>query len=176
MAIRELLYFPDERLHEVSTEIKTFDQKLKDLVNDMFETMYYDEGIGLAAPQINIRKRLVVIDIKGDKKPEDQLVLINPIIKSKEGIAGIDEGCLSVPELRAHIDRAEKIVVSAKDENGKDFTLNADGLLAICIQHELDHLDGHLFIDYLSPMKKNLYRIKAAKLARERKRAAQEQR
>lgn len=174
MAIRDLLYFPDELLHQVSTPVTEFDESLAELVSDMFETMYHDEGIGLAAPQINIRKRIVVIDIEGDKLTEHQIVLINPEFISKEGTDSINEGCLSVPGLRAHIDRAAKVSIKAQNLKGEFFTLYASGLLAICIQHEIDHLDGHLFIDYLSPMKRNLYRTKAAKLARERKRAMKE--
>ncbi len=174
MSVLEILYFPDERLHEKSTPVTEFDDKLETLVEDMFETMYMAEGIGLAAPQINVLKKIVVIDVKNEKKPEDQLVLINPEIIAKEGETGIDEGCLSVPELRAHIDRAEKVTVKAQDLKGNFFEVKADGLLAICIQHELDHLNGVLFIDYLSTMKKNLYRAKAAKLAKQRKKQAQE--
>ena len=174
MAIRELLYYPDEHLHLPSAPVTEFDDSLADLVSDMFETMYHDEGIGLAAPQINIRKRVVVMDIEGDRLPEHQIVLINPEFVSKEGSDSIEEGCLSVPGLRARINRAENVTVKAQNLKGEFFTISATGLQAICIQHEIDHLDGHLFIDYLSPMKKKLYRAKAAKLARERKRAARE--
>jgi peptide deformylase len=169
MSVLDLLYYPDERLHQKSETVTEFNDELKKLVADMFETMYEDEGIGLAAPQINVFKRVVVIDIANEKKPENQLVLINPVIVEKEGLTGIDEGCLSVPGLRSHIDRAEIVTVEAQDINGKKFKLKADDILAICIQHELDHLDGILFIDYLSPMKRNLYREKALKLAKKRK-------
>lgn len=176
MAVYELLYYPDEKLHQTSSPVTNFDNNLKQLVTSMFETMYTDEGIGLAAPQINIFKRIVVIDVENDKKPEHQYVLINPVITEKSGENGIKEGCLSIPGLNAYIPRASEVTVKAQDINGKDFTFHASDILAICIQHELDHLDGKLFIDYLSPLKKSLYKTKAEKLARERKRKMKEER
>ncbi len=173
MTVLNLLYYPDERLHSESTEVTEFDEKLQTLVSDMFETMYVSDGIGLAAPQIGVFKRLVVINLEGRDHPEDQLVLVNPKIIASEGSTGIDEGCLSVPELRAHIDRYAKITVQAQNVHGKHFEITATDLLAICMQHEIDHLNGKLFIDYLSPMKRNMYRIKAVKLAKQRKKDAE---
>lgn len=175
MAILELLYYPDEKLHQVSAPVTEFNDELKQLVSDMFETMYADEGIGLAAPQINVFKKIVVIDVVNEKKPEDQLVLINPEFTHKEGSTGIDEGCLSVPGLRGKVERSEKVTVKAQNLNGEFFELNADGLLAICLQHEIDHLNGKLFIDYLSPLKRNMYRSKAKALAKERERQKKHQ-
>lgn len=175
MAILELLYYPDEKLHQASSPVTEFNDELKKLVTDMFETMYADEGIGLAAPQINVFKRIVVIDVVNERKPEDQLVLINPEFISKEGTTGIDEGCLSVPGLRGKVERAEKVTVKAQNLNGEFFEIDADGLLAICLQHEIDHLNGKLFIDYLSPLKRNMYRSKAKLLAKERERQKKQQ-
>lgn len=171
MSIRELYYYPDELLHKQSQVVTEFNDELKTLVADMIETMYADEGIGLAAPQIGVLKRIVVINVEGPNKPQAELVLINPEFIFTEGETGIEEGCLSVPELRAFIKRFEKVTVRAQDLNGNFFEKEADGLLAICMQHEIDHLNGKLFIDYLSLMKQNLYRTKAMKLARDRKRA-----
>ena len=151
MAILELLYYPDEKLHQASSPVTEFNDELKKLVTDMFETMYADEGIGLAAPQINVFKRIVVIDVVNERKPEDQLVLINPEFISKEGTTGIDEGCLSVPGLRGKVERAEKVTVKALDENGKEITIKGEGLLAQCLCHELNHLDGILFVDLMKP-------------------------
>ena len=175
MAILELLYYPDEKLHQASSPVTEFNDELKKLVTDMFETMYADEGIGLAAPQINVFKRIVVIDVVNERKHEDQLVLINPEFISKEGTTGIDEGCLSVTGLRGKVERAEKVTVKAQNLNGEFFEINADGLLAICLQHEIDHLNGKLFIDYLSPLKRNMYRSKAKLLAKERERQKKQQ-
>ena len=169
MAIRTIREIGDPVLNKVSKEVKEITPRINELIDDMFETMYENEGIGLAAPQVGIHKKICVIDIEGNKDPKDQLVLINPKITEKSGETGIDEGCLSVPGLRAHVDRALKIKVTAQNLKGEEFTIDAEELLAICIQHELDHLDGKLFIDYLSPLKVNLYRKKAEKLARERK-------
>jgi peptide deformylase len=169
MSLLQILYFPDEKLRAPCENVTVFDENLNNIISDMFETMYKNEGIGLAAPQVGIHKRICVIDIEGNKDPKDQIVLINPTIIQKCGETGIDEGCLSVPGLRAHVDRALKVKVSALNLKGEEFTIEAEDLLAICIQHELDHLDGKLFIDYLSPLKVNLYRKKAEKLARERK-------
>src|SRR5574344_118460 len=171
MALLNLLYYPDERLHQVSKPVTEFNQNLKRLVADMYETMYTDEGIGLAAPQINVFERIVVIDVVGDKFPEHQLTIINPVFISQSGETGIEEGCLSVPELRAHITRFEHVVVKAQNIKGEFFQIEASDLLAICLQHEIDHLNGKLFIDYLSPLKKNLYRTKSLKLAKQRKKA-----
>lgn len=167
MAIREIVVFPDDRLRGKCTEVTEFNDELKALVEDMFETMYDDNGIGLAAPQVAVKKRLVVMDVPKDDSDVqglNKLVLINPKIINKEGSCESEEGCLSVPEYRAKVDRFEKVSIQYFDENGVEHTLDADGLLAICIQHELDHLDGRLFIDYLSPLKQSMLLKKYKKL------------
>lgn len=167
MAVLPILRFPDERLRTKAKAVKTIDSTIQQIVDDMAETMYAEEGIGLAATQVNIHQRIVVIDVS---ETRDQLfVLINPEIIEKSGETGIEEGCLSVPEHRALIPRAEFVTLRAHDRNGKEYTIETDGLLAICIQHELDHLEGKLFIDYLSPLKRQLIRQKLEKLARRQK-------
>jgi len=132
--------------------------------DDMFETMYAEEGIGLAATQVDIHQRIIVIDVSENR--DERLVLINPELLEKEGETGIEEGCLSIPEQRALVPRAERVKIRALDRDGKSYELEADGLLAICIQHEMDHLVGKLFIDYLSPMKRQRIRQKVEKLDR----------
>ena len=175
MALRQIGEYGDPILEKQCKPVAEMTERTKELIDDMFETMYADEGIGLAAPQINVFKRIVVIDVVNERKPEDQLVLINPEFISKEGTTGIDEGCLSVPGLRGKVERAEKVTVKAQNLNGEFFEINADGLLAICLQHEIDHLNGKLFIDYLSPLKRNMYRSKAKLLAKERERQKKQQ-
>ena len=165
MAILDVLRFPDERLRTVAAPVETFTPELQQIVDDMFETMYAEEGIGLAATQVDIHQRIIVIDVSEDR--EDQLVLINPEILEQSGSTGIEEGCLSVPGSRALVPRAEQVKIRALDRNGKPFELEADDLLAICIQHEMDHLVGKLFVDYLSPLKRQRIRQKLEKMARE---------
>ena len=165
MAILEVLRFPDERLRTIAKPIDTVDKQIKSLIDNMFATMRDENGIGLAATQVNEHKRLVVMDIS--EKQDEPRVFINPEITHMEGTTISEEGCLSVPNNYAQIDRAEKIIVTALDENGEKFTLDADGLLAICIQHELDHLVGKLFVDYLSPLKRQRIRSKLEKEARQ---------
>lgn len=140
------------------------DDTIRTLIADMFETMYADEGIGLAATQIGVAKRVVVIDLTEDRS--GQLCLINPQITESDGSATMEEGCLSVPKFYAPVQRTAKVTVSALDKNGKPFSLTADGHLAICIQHELDHLEGKLFIDYLSPLRRKMVQKKMEKLRR----------
>ncbi|MBV7416242.1 MULTISPECIES: peptide deformylase [Aeromonas] len=169
MAILDVLRFPDERLRTVAAPVETITPELQQIVDDMFETMYAEEGIGLAATQVDIHQRIIVIDVSEDR--EDQLVLINPEILEQSGSTGIEEGCLSVPGSRALVPRAEWVKVRALDRNGKPFELEADDLLAICIQHEMDHLVGKLFVDYLSPLKRQRIRQKLEKMAREDRKA-----
>ena len=164
MAILEVLSFPDERLRTVAKPVEGVDASVKEIVKDMFETMRDENGIGLAATQVNIHKRIVVMDVsEGQSEPR---VFINPEIIEKSGTTISEEGCLSVPGNYAKVERAEKVKVKALDENGDEFELDADGLLAICIQHELDHLKGVLFVDYLSPLKRQRIRKKLEKEAR----------
>ncbi|MCV2886567.1 peptide deformylase [Aestuariibacter sp. AA17] len=164
MAILDVLRFPDERLRTVAKPVTEVNDEIKQLVSDMFETMKEENGIGLAATQVNVHKRVVVIDVSEDQ--DTPYAFINPEITHKEGKTISEEGCLSVPYSYAKVERAEKVTVEALDANGETFTLEAEGLLAICIQHELDHLKGKLFIDYLSPLKRQRIRTKIEKEAR----------
>ncbi|MBS0850081.1 peptide deformylase [Citrobacter sp. JGM124] len=164
MAVLQVLHIPDERLRTVAAPVKEVNEDIQRIVDDMFETMYAEEGIGLAATQVNIHQRIIVIDVSENR--EEQLVIINPVLLEKSGETGIEEGCLSIPEQRALVPRAEKVKIQALDRNGQSYELEADGLLAICIQHEMDHLIGKLFIDYLSPLKQQRIRQKVEKLDR----------
>lgn len=164
MAVLEVLRFPDERLRTIAQNVVSFGPTIQQIIDDMFETMYAEEGIGLAATQVNIHKRIIVIDVSEDRSK--QLVLINPELLEQRGSTGIEEGCLSVPECRALVPRAEWVKIRAQDRQGNRFELETDGLLAICIQHEMDHLIGKLFVDYLSPLKRQRIRQKMGKLER----------
>jgi peptide deformylase len=165
MSVLQVLHYPDERLRKVAAPVASVTPEIQRIVDDMFETMYAEEGIGLAATQVDIHQRIIVIDVSENR--EQQLVLINPELLQKSGEAGIEEGCLSVPEQRAFVARAEQVKVRALDREGKTVELDADGLLAICIQHEMDHLMGILFVDYLSRMKRDRIRQKLEKRARQ---------
>lgn len=164
MAILEVLKFPDERLRNVATPVEKVNDEIKQLVDDMFATMREEKGIGLAATQVNVHKRVVVMDLSEEQN--EPRVFINPSITQTEGKVINEEGCLSVPGNYAKVERAESVTVEALDRNGEAFSLQADGMLAICIQHELDHLEGKLFIDYLSPLKRQRIRTKLEKEAR----------
>ncbi len=156
-----VLKYPDERLRKVAEPIATVDDALRATIDDMFETMYESQGVGLAATQVDVHKRLFVADCSEDQN--EPLVFINPEITKAEGHFTNDEGCLSFPGVYAKVERAEKVTVQAQDRNGESFSLEADGLLAICIQHEIDHLNGKLFVDYLSPLKQSRIRKKLEK-------------
>lgn len=164
MSVLQVLHFPDDRLRIVAKPVKEVNADVQRIVDDMFETMYAEEGIGLAATQVDIHQRIIVIDVSEERV--QRLVLINPELLEECGETGIEEGCLSIPEQRALVPRSEKVKIRALDRDGNSFELEADGLLAICIQHEMDHLVGKLFIDYLSPMKRQRIRQKLEKLAR----------
>ena len=164
MAILDVLSFPDERLRTVAKPVEEVNDEIKQLVSDMFETMKDENGIGLAATQVNRHVQVVVMDVSEDQN--EPRVFINPEIIRKDGSTISEEGCLSVPGNYAKVERAESITVKALDQNGESFELDAEGLLAICIQHELDHLKGKLFIDYLSPLKRQRIRKKLEKEAR----------
>ena len=164
MAILDVLSFPDERLRTVAKPVESVDEEIKQLISDMFETMKDENGIGLAATQVNRHVQVVVMDVSEDQN--EPRVFINPEIIRKDGSTISEEGCLSVPGNYAKVERAEAITVKALDQNGESFELDAEGLLAICIQHELDHLKGKLFIDYLSPLKRQRIRKKLEKEAR----------
>jgi len=164
MAILDVLSFPDERLRTVAKPVEEVNDEIKQLVSDMFETMKDENGIGLAATQVNRHVQVVVMDVSEEQN--EPRVFINPVITHKDGSTISEEGCLSVPGNYAKVERAEAITVKALNEKGETFELEADGLLAICVQHELDHLKGKLFIDYLSPLKRQRIRKKLEKEAR----------
>ncbi len=161
MALLEVLHFPDNGLRKKAIPFETIDENCRSLAKDMLETMYDSHGIGLAATQVNIQKRLIVIDLSSEKN--EPMYLINAEILSSEGTEESQEGCLSVPEYYDLVTRAEKIKYRYMDLSGDVIEDNADGLLAICIQHEIDHLNGKLFIDHLSPMKRQRLRKKLEK-------------
>ena len=169
MSNLNILEFPDPRLTTVASDVEIFDESLKKLVQDMIETMYSAHGIGLAATQVNVHKRLLVLDVSENQ--DQPRVYINPQILTSEGEQDHEEGCLSVPGIYASVKRAENITIRAKDTDGKTFEEQAEGLHAVCIQHEMDHLIGRLFVDYLSPLKRNMVR---KKLEKQRKVASKE--
>jgi len=165
MAILDVLKFPDPRLRTKAAPVKEVNDDIRNIVDNMFETMYAENGVGLAATQVNIHQRIVVIDVSEDK--EQSYVLINPEIIEKSDETMInEEGCLSVPTCYAKVNRHTEVTVRALDRDGNTFELDGDELLAICIQHELDHLNGVLFVDYLSPLKRKRIQTKLEKEAR----------
>ena len=168
MAKLEILEFPDDRLRTVAKPVERFDDRLRELVVDMIETMYGAQGIGLAATQVNEHRRLLVLDVsEGQDTPR---VYVNPEIVASEGSETCEEGCLSVPGIYAEVSRADKVRVAAFDQHGQRFEENLEGLHAVCLQHEIDHLNGKLFVDYLSPLKR---RMVTKKLEKQRKIAGQ---
>jgi peptide deformylase len=165
MAQLTILTYPDPRLHTVAKPVTAVDDRIRRLIDDMAETMYEAPGIGLAATQVNVHERVIVIDISEER---NQLIaLINPEIIAAEGKELAEEGCLSVPGIYDKVERAEKVTVKALDRNGQSFTLDADGLLAICVQHEMDHLQGKVFVEYLSQLKQTRIKTKLRKRDRE---------
>jgi len=168
MAKLEILEIPDTRLRTVARPVVSFDDDLRQLVDDMIETMYDAQGIGLAATQVNIHQRLLVLDVS--ESQDSPRVYINPEILDSEGTETCEEGCLSVPGIYADVTRAEKIRVAARDRNGDVFEESLDGMHAVCLQHEIDHLDGKVFIDYLSPLKR---RMVLKKLEKQKKQSEQ---
>ncbi|MDA3869001.1 MAG: peptide deformylase [Gammaproteobacteria bacterium] len=164
MAQLEILHYPDPRLRTQARAVESVDDEIRQLVDDMFETMYAAPGIGLAATQVNIHRQVLGIDVSEEKN--QPLCLINAEIVESEGEEESEEGCLSVPDIYDRIRRAERIKVKALDRDGDAFTLEATGLLAVCIQHEIDHLQGNLFVDYLSPLKQQRLRKKIEKARR----------
>ena len=164
MAILEILQYPDPRLYTPAERVENIDAKTRKLVEDMAETMYAAPGIGLAATQVDVHKQIIVIDVSEDRS--DLRVFINPEITRREGLATNQEGCLSVAGIYDNVERADSVTVTALDEKGSRFTLNASGMLATCIQHEMDHLQGKIFVDYLSDLKQNRVRAKIKKRQR----------
>lgn len=165
MTILKIIQYPDARLHSKAAAVTTFDQELRTLVANMAETMYAAPGVGLAATQVDVKKRVIVIDISEAKN--DLLTLINPQITAQAGSKLHEEGCLSVPGIYENVTRAEKISVKAQDMDGKYFKFDAEGLLAVCVQHEIDHLEGRVFVEYLSRLKQTRIANKMRKLRRE---------
>jgi len=164
MAILEILQYPDPRLYTPAVRVENLDARTRKLIDDMAETMYAAPGIGLAATQVDIHKQIIVIDVSEDRS--DLRVFVNPEITRREGLAVNQEGCLSVTGVYDNVERAESVTVTALDRNGSRFTLNASGLLAACIQHEMDHLQGKVFVEYLSELKQNRIRAKLKKRQR----------
>ncbi|OGT58875.1 MAG: peptide deformylase [Gammaproteobacteria bacterium RIFCSPHIGHO2_12_FULL_63_22] len=164
MAKLPIIEFPDPRLRTIAKPVAKVDGTIRKLIDDMFETMYDAPGIGLAATQVDFHQRLLVLDVSEDKS--NPMVFINPEILASEGSQVYQEGCLSVPGIYADVKRADTVTVRALDRNGDSFELTADGLLAVCIQHEMDHLAGKVFVDYLSPLKRELVKKKLAKQKR----------
>jgi peptide deformylase len=163
MSLLKILHFPDKKLHRVAKEITIFDKKIEILASDMLETMYNENGIGLAATQVDVLLRLVVMDLSNDltqKKPE---IFINPIVLEKYGDIISEEGCLSVPGIYEKVHRYEQITIQYQDLTGNIITEKCDGLRSICFQHEIDHLNGKVFVEYLSPMKLNFIKKKIKK-------------
>jgi len=164
MALLDILYYPDDRLRTKASPVEQVDDKIRTLISDMFETMYVAPGIGLAATQVNVHKQVIVIDISEDKS--EPLVLINPEILSFSGEEVAEEGCLSLPGFYEKIKRPEFIKVKTLDKKGEVKEFETEGLLAVCIQHEMDHLQGKLFVDYLSHLKRQRIRKKMEKVAK----------
>jgi len=167
MPLLDVLHFPDERLRTVAKPVEEVTEEIKQIAADMIETMYDENGVGLAATQVNFHQRLVVIDVSDTR--DQPLVLINPTIIDTSGVEISEEGCLSVPETNAEVERAEQVTLEYLDLEGEKQVVEADGLFAVCIQHELDHLKGKLFIDYLSPLKQKRIKTKLEKLQRQNK-------
>ena len=161
MSILTILEFPDERLRKKAAAVKTVDDAIRKLVDEMLETMYESRGVGLAATQVNVHLRVIVIDVSEDKSTP--LCLINPEIIARDGVEESEEGCLSVPGFFEKVKRAEHVKVRALDREGQVFEFDARDLLAVCVQHEMDHLDGKLFVDYLSPLKRQRIKKKLEK-------------
>jgi peptide deformylase len=164
MSRLNILRYPDARLHKVAAPVTVFDDSLKKLVADMLETMYAAPGIGLAAIQVDVARQVIVVDVS--ERRDSLVVLVNPEILEATGVSDIEEGCLSVPGIYELVERAERVKVRAHDQNGKPFTLEAQGLLAVCIQHEMDHLKGKVFVEHLSQLKQQRIRARLAKQLR----------
>lgn len=164
MAILDILVYPDERLRTVAQPVETVTNEIRTLVQDMIETMYHANGIGLAATQVDVHLQVIVMDLSDERN--EPRILINPTVVELNGEQVYDEGCLSVPEYYAPVKRAEQIKITALDEQGEIYELEADGLLAVCIQHEMDHLAGKVFVDYLSRLKQDRVRKKLVKRAK----------
>ncbi len=165
MTVRDIIHFPDRRLHQVAKPVAVVDDRIRQLVADMAETMYSAPGIGLAATQVDVHERVIVIDVSEER--DELRVFINPqILDSSSDSKVFEEGCLSVPGFYAEVERPDRVRVKALDERGKAFTIDAEGLLSVCIQHEIDHLNGRVFVEYLSRLKQTRLRARLAKTER----------
>jgi peptide deformylase len=162
LSILTILEFPDERLRKKAEKVQTVDDSVRKLVDDMFETMYESRGVGLAATQVNVHRRVIVMDVSEEKNAP--ICLVNPEIIEKDGVEESEEGCLSVPGFFEKVQRAEHVRIKALNRDGQPFELEARDLLAVCVQHEMDHLDGKLFVDYLSPLKRQRIKKKLEKI------------
>jgi len=171
MAVRTILHYPEPLLKQVSVTVTEFDDVLKQLAQDMAETMYDAPGVGLAAPQVGELKRLIVLDCSGSENPADLIVAVNPEIVEKEGESCEEEGCLSVPEYYATVKRFSRVTMNYQDVDGNPQQRQAEGLLAVAMQHEIDHLQGILFVDHLSPLKRSIFRKKFLKLQKQKEEA-----
>jgi peptide deformylase len=177
MALREILTFPDRRLAEVATLVEAVDDEVRTLIDDMFETMYEAHGVGLAAPQIGVLKRVVIVVDCGDRRddddddaalaPKEPVAVVNPVVESSEGKITWEEGCLSIPGYYDEVTRAGRVVVTGLGRDGEPLRIEADGLLGVCLQHEIDHLEGTLFLDHLSRLKQSVVKKKLKKRAAE---------
>ena len=166
MALLPILCFPDPKLHKLAKPVQEVDQRIRTLVSDMLETMYDAKGIGLAATQVDVHERVIVIDVSEERNAP--LVLINPVLSWTSAEKHLnEEGCLSVPGIYDNVERFDAVKVTALDENGVSRSIDADGVLAVCVQHEMDHLLGKVFVEYLSPLKRNRIKTKMLKLQRE---------
>ena len=169
MALLEILTYPNPKLKEISQPVEKVDDEIKTLVKNMLETMYAAPGVGLAAPQVGVLKRVMVLDIEyRSEEAGNPIAVINPEIVSMEGTTTFEEGCLSVPEFTAEVKRFSNVTVKGLDENGEEITIEADGLLAIVLQHEIDHLNGILFVDKLGMIKRDIFRRKYKKMLKEK--------
>jgi len=164
MSVLEILHYPNPKLRNCAKPVEIFNQELEELAESMLETMYHSSGIGLAATQVGVSQRVIVIDVSEER--DQPLCLVNPEILEREGEEVSEEGCLSVPSIYEKVARAERVKIKAQDKSGEIVEMDADGVLAVCIQHEIDHLDGKLFIDYLSGLKRQRIRKKMEKEAR----------
>ena len=172
MALLNILQYPDERLHTVAQPVAKIDERIQTLIQDMFETMYEARGIGLAATQVDVHERIVVMDLSEEKN--EPRVFINPVITHKNGETTYEEGCLSVPDVYDKVERPNKVRIEALDENGEKIDEEVDGLLAVCIQHEMDHLNGVIFVDYLSRLKQTRARDKVRKVIKIREKQGEQ--
>jgi peptide deformylase len=167
MAVLDIKKYPEEVLKKKTSQVTSIDKDLQRLIDDMIETMYAAPGVGLAAPQVGVSKRLAVIDISTKEQTLPLIVLINPVVVHMEGSVDFEEGCLSLPEYTAKVKRAERILVRAQDREGGHVEINGEGLLAIAMQHEIDHLDGLLLLDRISPIKREFFKKRFQKILKE---------